>query len=113
MEAGRDAHDVSGQDDVEDLALAVAQQLVTDGVAVLYERELAILLAVNNEVAPPRDRHFALDDGVQGYPSRHEPDRPVATAGATNGCCSKALRRAAVCMDPPETRLSFFINLNQ
>lgn len=45
MEAGRDAHDVSGQDDVEDLALAVAQQLVTDGVAVLYERELAILLA--------------------------------------------------------------------
>jgi hypothetical protein len=65
VEAGRDAHDVSGQDDVEDLALAVAQQLVTDGVAVLYERKLAILLAVDNEVAPPRDRHFALDDGVQ------------------------------------------------
>jgi hypothetical protein len=47
------------------LPLAVAQQLVADSVAVLYERELAIFEAVDNEIAPPRDGYFTIDDGVQ------------------------------------------------
>jgi hypothetical protein len=65
IEAARHADDVAGQHDLEDLPLAVAQQLVAHGVAVLHEAQLAVFVAVDDEVAPAADGEFAVDDGVE------------------------------------------------
>ena len=85
VEAAGQADDIAGQDDVEDLPLAVAQQLVADGVAVLDEAELAIFVAVGDQVAPLADRQFAVDDIVEAF----EVGGLKATScnsRATNGC---------------------------
>ncbi len=65
VEAAGQADDVAGQDDVEDLPLAVAQQLVAHGVAVLHEAELAVFVAVGDQIAPFADHQFAVDDVVE------------------------------------------------
>jgi len=64
-EAARDSHEVTGQKHIEDLSLAVAQQLVAHGVAVPEEAELAEFVTVDDEVAPALDRHFVVDQGFE------------------------------------------------
>ena len=67
VETAGQADDVAGQDDVEDLPLAVAQQLVAHGVAFFDEAKLAVFVAVDHEVAPPADHDLAVDDGVERF----------------------------------------------
>ena len=65
IEAAGQPDNVAGQDDVEDLALAVAQEFIAHGVSVLHEAELAVFVAVGDEIAPLADHQFAVDDVVE------------------------------------------------
>lgn len=61
-EAARYSNDVAGQEHVENLTLAVAQQLVTHGIAVPDETEFSIFVAIDGEIAPARDGHLVNDE---------------------------------------------------
>ena len=67
VEAAGQADDVARQDNVENLPLAVAQELVAHGIAVLDEAEFAVFVAVGDQVAPLTDHQFAVDDVVEVF----------------------------------------------
>ena len=77
-EAAGQADDVARHQDVDDLALAVAQHLVAGRHAVLDEAELAVGIAVDHEVAALLDRAFALDQRAQRLDVvRRQVDEPL------------------------------------
>jgi hypothetical protein len=97
IEAAGYADNVAGQNHVEDLPLAVAQQLVADGVAVPHKAKLAKLVSIDDELSPPPDRQFAVDDrlkasqvgGIEIDVLQQPRDERVLLQYST-GCCREA-----------------------
>ena len=63
------ADDVSRQHEIDDLPLAVAQQLIAGGKALLDETQLAEFVTVHHQIAPLFDRQFGLHHGAQALQS--------------------------------------------
>src|SRR5262249_4509616 len=79
-EAHRKADDVARQDHIEDLPLAATKQLVANGVAVLDEAEITILVADDDQVLALFDQPLALDNALEaseiGRAQFHETRQP-------------------------------------
>src|SRR5262245_12641431 len=79
-ETDRKADDVAGQYHIEDFPLAVAKQLVANGVTLLDEAEIAILVADDDQVLALFDELFTLDDAFEtseiGRGQCHETRQP-------------------------------------
>ena len=75
------ADDVSRQHEVDDLPLAVAQQLVARGKAVLDEAKFAEIVAIHHEIAPLTDRQFGLNHGTQALQLRKRQVGEVSNPG--------------------------------
>src|SRR6185437_15449095 len=61
------ADDVPRHDEIDDLALAVAQQLVSSGKALLHEAQLGELVAIEYQIAPFFYRKFGFDHRAQAF----------------------------------------------
>jgi hypothetical protein len=75
----------------------VAQQLIAHGEAFTDKTELAVLVAVDDKIAPPMDQQLVLDD-VAELLDVGGVERNCCNSRATNGCWSRVLRGADAAM---------------